>query len=146
MCASLALMCMLAHGLHAQKAAELDYEIHFTGSIPSGGEKFILQGLSDQDPGIQVWIDRPTQSVLARTIVPLDFQQLREAIEPVGLEIGYAGSVPPQTIGGSPGYGAEQIPKYEDTGRPDIDGARYLSAKAAWFTMHPMHFTSPELK
>jgi hypothetical protein len=115
---------------------ELDYEIHFIGPITEAGEKYLIEGLLDQDPGIQFWIDRPTQSALARTEVHLDRTVLQAAISPSGLVIGYMGTLSPHQEVSPERSTTGTFPVYIDTGHPAVDGSDYLNAKAAWFAAH----------
>ncbi|MBK9194166.1 MAG: hypothetical protein KA230_09060 [Flavobacteriales bacterium] len=114
---------------------ERDYEIHFVGPISDAGEKYLIEGLIYQDPSIQFWIDRPTQSALARTQVSIDRAVLQTTIAPSDLIIGYMGilhqDVAMQQKGADHGF-----PEYIDTGHPLIDQANYLKAKADWFAGH----------
>lgn len=112
---------------------ELEYEIHFIGPITEAGEKYLIGGLVDQDPDIRFWIDRPTQSALARTTVHLEQPALQEVIAPAGLVIGYMGLLSGDPTVPAEGLARSSFPVYIDTGHPTIDASRYLQAKAAWF-------------
>ncbi len=98
----------------------------------------MYEGLNSQDPEIEIWVDRPTQSALARTIVHLDQSELQEAIAPSGLIIGYMG-----ILGTHPGeeYArggiiVEDFPEYIDTGDAVHDAEEFLAAKASWYAAH----------
>lgn len=122
---------------------ELDYEIHFLGPISDAGEKYLIEGLIYQDPSVQFWIDRPTQSALARTQVPLDQTVLQTMITPSGSVIGYMGLLRPhQGVAMGAKWADTGFPEYVDTGHPLIDQANYLKAKAAWFAEHAV-LTNP---
>lgn len=115
---------------------ELEYEIHFIGPITDAGEKYLIGGLVDQDPDIRFWIDRPTQSALARTTVHLDQPALQEVIAPSGLGIGYMGLLSDDPTVPAEGLAKSSFPVYIDTGHPTTDASQYLQAKAAWFAAH----------
>ena len=130
------LLCMAA--TTDRCVPEFDYEIHFTGPLTDAAEKYLIEGLIDQDPMIAYWIDRPTQSALARTTVPLDQTALQVAIEPSGLQIGYMGVLNGHPGGTQPHSGTigTAFPEYIDTGNADSDARNFLIAKAAWFKAH----------
>lgn len=125
----------------AQAPVEFTYEIHFSGPVNGMSAKYLTEGLKAQDPVIEIWIDAPTQSALARTYVQLDAAELQVAIAPAGLVIGYMGLL-------GNGHPAEEVrdngslfPTYIDTGDPAHDQAAFIAAKALWFTHNPW---SPE--
>ncbi|QQR87336.1 MAG: hypothetical protein IPJ76_03690 [Flavobacteriales bacterium] len=115
---------------------EREYEIHFVGPITAAGEKYLIEGLVDQDPEVRFWIDRPTQSALARTTVHLDQAALQEVITPSGLVIGYMGLLSEDPTVPVEGPARASFPVYIDAGDPTIDAPRYLQAKTAWFAAH----------
>ena len=120
---------------HAQGPPSLDHEIHFTTPITDAGVKYLYEGLTAQDPDIEIWVDRPTQSALARTIVHLDQSELQEAIAPSGLVIGYMGllGTHPAEVNERSGTHAGDFPEYIDTGNAALDAANFLALKAAWY-------------
>ena len=132
-----------AGNLRAQEAQELDYEIHFTGAITDAGEKYLIEGLRNQNPTIQYWIDRPTQSALARTQVHLDRVALQMAITPSGLVIGHMRILTPHQDGVLERSGPnDDFPLYIDTAHPEMDQANYIRAKAHWFASHGVTVSS----
>lgn len=121
---------------HAQDKVERVYHVHFIGAITDVGEKFVVEGLVAQDPSIQQWIDRPTQSAMARTYQELDQAALQAYIAPSGLVIGYMGLMDAGTDGAAHRMDDDDFPHYVDTGDPLHDQAVFLAAKAAWFAAH----------
>jgi hypothetical protein len=120
----------------AQDKIERVYHIHFTGPITDASEKFLLEGLAAQDPGIERWVDRPTQSAMARTYQELDQAELQAYLLPSGLMIGYMGIMDVGPDGAAHRMAGDDFPVYVDTGDPLHDQTGFLAAKAAWFTAH----------
>ncbi|MCC7502157.1 MAG: hypothetical protein IT229_06490 [Flavobacteriales bacterium] len=84
----LLLLCFAqANAGNAQKTPELDYALHFSAGITVPQEKFLREGLVNQDPDAELWIDRPTNSALLRIHGPLDREALQVHVSTSGLAI-----------------------------------------------------------
>lgn len=78
---------VLAYAGNAQKTPELDYALQFSFGITVSQEKFLQEGLLDQDPSAELWVDRPTNSALLRIHGPLDREALQAHVSTSGLAI-----------------------------------------------------------
>ena len=83
----LLLSLALTHAGNAQKTPELDYALQFSSGISVAQEKFLQEGLLNQDPGAELWVDRPTNSALLRIHGPLDRGALQAHVSSSGLAI-----------------------------------------------------------
>lgn len=72
---------------HAQKTPELDYALYFGNGISPVQEKHLQEGLKDQDPGAELWVDPPTNSALLRMHGTLDRIALQQSVQASGLTI-----------------------------------------------------------
>lgn len=83
----LLLNLVLGQAVSAQKTPELDYALQFSSGISVVQEKFLQEGLLNQDPGAELWVDRPTNSALLRIHGLLDHEALQAHVSTSGLAI-----------------------------------------------------------
>lgn len=73
--------------VQAQKSPELDYALRFSDGITTAQTKYLQEGLLDQDPGAELWVDAPTNSALFRIHGVLNVSALQEYVANGGLQI-----------------------------------------------------------
>ena len=83
----LVLSLVFAQASSAQKTLERDYALQFSAGISVAQEKFLQEGLLDQDPGAKLWVDRPTNSALLRIVGEVDREALQTHVAASGLVI-----------------------------------------------------------
>ena len=134
-----AVLLLAALRSHGQKPLELDLMIEFSTVFDHAQEKFIHEGIRDQDPVALVWIDVAAQQVLVRMHSELDRVQLQAVIAAAGLHITYLG--PPRIeadgLKSLSGNVNSAVPIYHDSGDPASDNARYELEKKAWIEARP---------
>ena len=122
---------------HAQKPFEFDRTIEFASAFDHAQEKFIHEGIRDQDPAALVWIDVTGQQVLVRVHVELDRAQLQAAVAASGLHITYLGPPRIEAEGLKSLNSTSMAPVYRDSGDPASDNARYEIEKRTWIETRP---------
>lgn len=121
----------------AQTPGEFLQVIRFSSPFDLAASKFIHEGVRDQDPTADVWIELSEQNVLVRAGVELDRNELQLVVGQAGLQITYLG--PPGHAIERDGGSADAVvaPEYRDTGDPSQDNARYEAEKRAFIEAHP---------
>lgn len=131
----------------AQKPQDHHQVIQFTGPFDEAASKFIHEGVRDQDPTADVWIDVAVQSVLIRAHLQLDRAQLQAVVGQAGLQIAYLGA-PGNAVLRAGTADPFAAPVYRNTGDPAADNARYEAGKKAFIAAHPDQYeqqlTEPE--
>ncbi len=124
---------------YAQAPGELDRVVEFHTAFDDRAAKFIYEGVTDQDPGAFIHIDRAVQEVLLRLHVELDTDEFQTLIGQSGLQISYYGAPRPEIgpVRMAACDGTIERPIFRHTGRREADNARYDLQLKVWNAVHP---------